>query len=310
MKVIVFIVMFLTWLPVQLLGQTDKIISTVLDSEREARLDSLINDLFLNDLELKKLIEVSNPWRLHYLYLRNSYSTRTIFAGREIGQNQINVGTQLFYINGSGLYLGLSGIWYNQLYPGYRTTVLTGGYSNNLFNIEALRVRLSYQRYFSHISDPLYEPLYKQGISSGFTLSNDHVGLRVDGSLNFGSYETGKSLSAGVYGDVVLYKNGARKKIKLRPELSVLYGIDYQEFALDESIIDPYTGIEYTSYYKDKFGLMNIQLNLPLYISYKNFDFQVSYQYNIPQNFVDDVKYPNISSFQFSVGYFFNLGKK
>ena len=123
--------------------------------------------------------------------------------------------------------------------------MLTGGYSNNLFKIKTFRIRLSYQHYISHLSDPLYEPLYKQGISSGFSFSNDKIGLRLDGSLNFGSFETGKSLSAGLYGNILLYKNSARKKIKLRPEVSVLYGIDYQEFMLDESLVDPYTGIEY-----------------------------------------------------------------
>lgn len=308
MKEIVYILVILAWLPTQLYGQTNRIVSTVLDTEREAKLDSLINDIFLYDTELKSLMSGGNQFNMHYFYYRSSYSTKTIFAGREIGENQINVGNQLFYLNGSGLYLGLSGFWYNQLDPGYRTTVLTGGYSNNLFKIDALRIRVSYQRYISHISEPYYEPLYKQGISSGFSLSNDNIGIRLDGSLNFGSYETGKSLSAGIYGNIFLYKNGARKKIKLRPEVSVLYGIDYQEFMLDESLIDPITGNEYTSYYEDKFGLMNIQFNLPVYFSYKNFDFQLNYQYNIPQNFVDENKYSNLSAFQFSVGYFFRLG--
>ena len=309
MKTFIYFITILTCLSTQVFGQTNNIVSTVLDTEREARLDSLINDIFLNDPQLKSLLSSSKPINMHYLYYRSSYSTSTIFAGREIGEDQINVGNQLYYLNGSGLYLGLSGYWYNQLDPGYRTTVLTAGYTNNLFNIKALRVRLSYQRYISHISDPLYQPLYKQGISSGLTLSNDKIGLRLDGGLNFGDFETGKSLSAGVYGNIQLYKKDARKKIKLRPEVYVLYGIDYQEFMLDESLIDPYTGIEYTSYYQDKFGLMNIQFNLPLYINYKNFDFQINYQYNIPQNFVDDIKYPNLSAFQFSVGYFFNIGK-
>ena len=68
-------------------------------------------------------------------------------------------------------------------------------------------------------------------------------------------------------------------------------------------------GLNIFSYYENRFGLMNIQFNLPLYLSYKNFDFQISYQYNVPQNFVDDINYPNPSTFQFSVGYFFHLGK-
>ncbi|WP_297085807.1 hypothetical protein [uncultured Draconibacterium sp.] len=309
MKSFTYIIILLACLPVLLHAQNDKVISTVLDTQKEARLDSLINDLFANDAELQSLLGGGSPFKTHYFYYRNSYSTKTIFSGREIGNNQMNIGNQFFYLNGSGFYAGISGVWYNQLDPGYRTTVLMGGYSNNLFKIDALRVRLSYLRYISHINDPAYEPLYTQSVSSGFTLSNKKVGLSVDGALNLGNYDSGRSLSADVFGNIVLYKNGPRKKIKLRPEASVTYGIDYQEFILPESFIDPQTGIEYNSYYDDKFGLMNIQFTLPLYVSYKNFDFQLSYQYNMPQNFVDDIEHPNVSAFQFSMGYFFSLGK-
>jgi len=308
MKTIVYILFILMLLPARFYGQEENMVTTVLDTEREARIDSLLNDLLVNDPELKSLLSGGKQLNMHYLYVRSSLSTRTIFAGREIGENQINSGNQLFYLNGTGLYAGVSGVWYNQLDPGYRTTVFTGGFSNTLFKIKPLRVRISYQRYISHISDPDYVALYKQGLSSGFTLSNKSIGFRMDGSLNFGDFEMGKSLSADVYGNIVLYKNGIHKKIRLRPEVSVSYGLDYKEFMLDESLIDPFTGTEYTSYYKDMFGLMNIQFTLPLYVSYKNFDFQISYQYNMPQNFVDDNEHPNLSAFQFSIGYFFRIG--
>ncbi len=310
MKSFVYITIVLAWFfTASSYSQADKIVNNVLDSEREDKLDSLISDLFTNDPELRNLVEGGKPLQMHYVYYRSSLNTKTIFSGREIGEDQINLGNQLFYLNGAGFYFGLSGVWYSQLDPGYRTTVLMGGYNKSLVKSDALRVRFSYQRYISHITDPLYEPLYNQGISTGITLKNDKIGIRLDGSLNFGSYETGKNLSADIYGNIILYKNGYRKKIRLRPEASLSFGVDYQEFMLDESIIDPYTGIEYTSYYKDVFGLMNIQFDLPLYITYNNFDFQLTYQYNIPQNFVNDIEYPNISVIQLSVGYFFKLGK-
>nr|WP_319267386.1 hypothetical protein [uncultured Draconibacterium sp.] len=306
-KLFIILILFVNSMAVSY-AQTNEAVTTIMDDERTARLDSLINDLFIDDPELKSLLN-TNPWKMHYLYFRSSFSTKTVASGREIGDDQINIGNQLFYLNGAGFYAGVSGVWYNQLDPGYRTTILMGGYSNKLFNWDPLRVRLSYLRYISHIDDPLYEPLYKQALSSGFTLSNKHVGLRLDGSLHFGDYETGKSLSADLYGNLVLYENGYRKKIRFRPEISVTYGIDYQEFMLDESFIDPITGYEYTSYYIDKFGLMDVQLELPIDFRYKNFDFELSYKYHMPQNFVDDVEHPNLSVFQFSVGYFFRLGK-
>lgn len=279
------------------------------ESAREAKLDSLLNDLFVDDEDIYSFSGSFNPLKMHYFYYRSSLNTRTLYAGREIGENQINLGNQFYYLNGAGFYLGLSGIWYSQMDPGYRTTVLMAGYSNTVFKWDPLRFRVSYFRFLSHINDPDYIQLYNQGLSTGVTLSSDKLGIRLDGSLSFGDYDPAKYLSADVYGNITIYKKENRRKVRLRPTVSFSYGVDYQEMALDESVFDPYTGMEYTSYYEDVFGLMNVQLELPLFVSYKNFDFQLSYRYNIPRNFVDELEYPNISSLQLSIGYFFNPGK-
>ena len=96
MKTILYILIILTWLPTQLLGQTNKIVPTILDSERETRLDSLINDLLLNDPELKSLLNGGKQLNVHYLYYRSSFSTNTIFAGRKLVTTKLTLGTSFF----------------------------------------------------------------------------------------------------------------------------------------------------------------------------------------------------------------------
>lgn len=304
MKRTVFIYMFL-FVSSILFAQSEQIISEAVDQKRIERIDSLLDDLFLSDADVEQLI--GSQGVLHYLYARSVYNTRTYFAGREIGQNQWNIGSQLFYLNSKGMFLGLSGVYYSQLDPGYRTTVFLAGYSNSISKNNFLRYRMSYEKYFFHNTDPDFVPIYKQGLNAGITAKYKVVGLRADGSLNFGDYDPGKSLSVDLFGDFVLYQKGKRNKIKFKPEISLNYGLDYAEIMLDQSLIDPETGVEYSSYYKDVFGLMNVQVQLPLSFTYKNFDMQLSYYYNMPKNFVNETVYPNSSFLQFSIGYFFLL---
>ena len=302
-----FVIIFLVFFAVMLKAnaQSEEIITEAIDQKRIERIDSLLDDLFLTDAELQTLFDQKN--NLHYLYIRSVFNKKTYFAGREIGVDQWNLGNQLFYLNSLGIFFGLSGVYYSQLDPGYNSTLFMAGYSNKIDKQNKLRFRVSYEKYFFHNTDPDFIPYYTKGLNAGLTIQNKHLGIRGDGSLNFGAYDTGKSVSVDFFGNFKLYKKGLRKSIKFKPELSLFYGIDYTEIMLDYSFINPTTGIEYTSYYEEGFGLMNVQLQLPLSFNFKNVDVQVSYYYNMPQSFMDNTEYDNTSFLQFSIGYFLKV---
>jgi hypothetical protein len=83
------------------------------------------------------------------------------------------------------------------------------------------------------------------------------------------------------------------------------FGTESAEFQLNEILIDPDTNTEYSVYYKDVWGLMNVQLQLPLSLSLKNFDIEAAWIYNIPQTMGNSQTYPENSFFRISIGYIF-----
>ncbi|HKJ41552.1 MAG TPA: hypothetical protein VKA27_05625 [Sunxiuqinia sp.] len=274
------------------------------DQLREARFDSLLNEILFEDDNLAYLLGVKKNYQ--FLYYRTAFDTRTFYAGREIGSQQYNFSGQLYYMHSKGIYAGVSGAWYSQLNPGYRTTVLTLGYSKGLKKKTFFRYRISYDYFVFNNDDPDFEPLYTSGMNAGITLKSKTLGTRMNYYMLLGK-ETGSSFSWDAYSHINLLRLGTYDRIRLEPQALFYFGSEAVEHKLSEVLVDPMTNISYDSYYKDEFGLMNIQLQLPLRIKYKSFDFDASWIYNFPQTKNDAFSYQQNSSFRFSIGYIFNL---
>ena len=274
------------------------------DQLRDARLDSILNEVLFDDEDLSYLFQVKKNFQ--FLYWRSNFDTRTFYAGREIGTQQYNFSGQLFYMHSMGLFAGVSGSWYSQLDPGYRTTVLSVGYSKGLKKKQFFRYRLSYDYFVFNNDDPDFEPLYNSGLSAGITLKSKTLGTRMNYYLLLGK-ETGSSFSWNAYSYLNLLRLGTYDRIRLEPQVLFYFGSEAVEYQLSEILVDPLTNTTYDSYYKDEFGLMNIQLQLPLRVKYKNFDFEASWIHNFPQTMNDGFSYPQNSSFRFSIGYIFSL---
>lgn len=276
----------------------------IMDEVRVARIDSLIDDLFFGD-ELQAFVpEVSKNYQ--FLYFRTNYDSRTYFAGREIGDEQYNLSGQLFYMHSNGIFAGISGSWYSQLDPGYRTTVLTLGFGKGLKKASFLRYRFSYDYFLFHQDDPDFDPLYTSSLNTGMTLKSKSLGTRLDASFLLGK-EVSAQLSWDAYAYLNLVKLGKYDKIRLEPEVSLYFATETAAFSLSEVLIDPVTNEVTGAYYEDTFGLLNIQLSLPLNITFHNFDLELSYQYNLPRTQGNVIDYPESSSFRLSLGYMFSL---
>lgn len=276
----------------------------ITESLREAKLDSLLNNVIFDDDNLGYLFGLKKNFQ--FLYWRSNFNSRTFFAGREIGDQQYSFSGQLFYLHSIGFYAGIAGSWYSQLDPGYRTTILTGGYSNSFNKLKFFRYRISYDYFLYNNDDPDFDPLYFSGVNTGITLKSKSLGTRFDSYFLLGD-EVSTTLSWDFYGYLNVLRIGLYDKIRLEPEVSFYFGSELVEYQLNEVLVDPVTNEEYTSYYQDSFGLMNIQLQLPLSIKYKNFDFEAAWIYNIPQTMDEGLNYPETSSFRFSIGYIFSL---
>ncbi|WP_423126347.1 hypothetical protein [Gaoshiqia sp. Z1-71] len=274
------------------------------DNLRSSRIDSLLYDVLFADDELSRLLGLDKNFQ--FLYFRANYDTRTTFAGREIGDNQYNLSGQLYYMHSVGIYAGVSGSWYSQFDPGYRATVLSLGYSKGLQRLKFFRYRISYDYYLFNNNIPDFDPLYTSSINSGFTLRSKSVGTSFDASLLLGD-DVSSQFNWAAYAYINLIKLGGFNKIRLEPEASMYFGTEAAAFLLGEVYVDPETNEEYDIYYQDKFGLLNIQFQLPLSLNLKNFDLRFSYIYNLTRQAGDAFDYPETSSFRLSLSYLFNL---
>lgn len=274
------------------------------DKIRESRIDSLLDVIVFDEQEKNSSTVLKTSYQ--FLYVRTNYASNTFFAGREIGENQYNQSGQLFYLNSNGIYAGLAGTWYSQLDPGYRTTVLSLGYGKSLKNLKFLRYRFSSDYFIFHNDNPNFEPLYSGSVNAGLTLKSKTMGTRGGVSFLIGK-EIGTQATWDVYSYINLMKLGKYDKIRLEPEASLYFGSESVEYQLNEVLIDTLTNTTYTSYYKKEFGLLNIQLELPLSINYKSFDLEATWIYNFPQTMNKGITYPENWFFRISLGYIFKL---
>ncbi|MDT8401268.1 MAG: hypothetical protein RQ743_06210 [Bacteroidales bacterium] len=276
-------------------------------SAQEDKIDAILDSMFFSkDEEILLMLAEMNRTH-HFLYARMGYDNKTTYAGREIGTDQYNMAGQLFYINSLGFNIGVSGAWYSQMDPSYRSTIVTAGYSNGLKKNKWLRYRISYNRYFYNINDSKFEPVYTGSAGAGISLKAGPVGTRLDYSLLMGS-EYGSKVSADLYGNFTLFKIGSKAKFRILPEISFYFGSEAVESDrysyLDDSMQSPGSA---ELVYEDRFGLMNTQLSLPLEFSIGDFDVEVAYIYNINRSIDPDYTFDNVPVISFSVGYFFML---
>jgi len=276
-------------------------------SAQDDKIDALLDSMFFNtDDEILLLLAEMN--RNHnFIYGRVGYDSKTVYAGREIGTDQYNLTGQLFYLNSIGLNLGVSGAWYSQMDPSYRSTVVSAGFSNGLGKNKRLRYRISYNRYFYNSDTSDFVPVYTGSVNAGITLKAGPVGTRFDYSLLTGK-ESGSQASADLFGNFTLFKVGKKTKFRILPEVSFYFGSETVELERYSHLTGGLQSPGDVNYvYEDRFGLMNTQLSFPLEISIGDLDIEVAYIYNINRSLDADYTFDNVPMISFSVGYFFMI---
>lgn len=280
----IIILAFMIQLPV--LAQTD-------------RLDSLLNDVFGNDREMIRILNNDKP--VHMLYTGTDFQNKTLYAGREIGDNMINLNVNISYFNSKGISLGASGSLYSQLNPMYNVTTLHAGLYKPLNQQKTLFVNTTYNRYVFTQPDTALDYPFKNNLNTGLSFRNKWFGARISGSFLFGE-DFGMNLNSGVRGIIRIIRFGLYNDITFSPEISCYFASETIELESSGSL----SGIsdDQTS---DKYGLLNTQLNLPVHMSLGNFDLGLSYTVNFPTTKDNTIDYPITSFFSFSFGYFIPL---
>ena len=276
------------------------LLSIILHAQNQDNVDSLLNELLFSDEELLSILE--NKKSYHFLYSSINFRDQTYFAGRDIGIDQFSSTAQVSYLHSSGFSAGIAGIYYSEFEPRLNTTVLSLGYGKSFNNF---RLRASFDKYFFADIDSLEDNSFNSSMTLGASYRLKHLRTSFNFSFLIGS-DPSTQATWDLTGYINLWKNGYQKKLRLEPRISLLLGSESVLTTTSQPIGRGFlaTTIE-TDTIIEKYGLLNTRLSLPLSFTYKNFDFEVGYNFNIPHS-LDSSAGPlnNTSYFNFSVGYF------
>ena len=264
------------------------------------RVDSLLMDVMGN--EIKTVTTTDTTHTSMALYGGLNYDSKSFYAGREVGDDMYNMNGYLFFFHSKGYFLGASGSWYSQLDPGYSSTVLMGGYYKYLNKKKSLSFRTSYTRFIYYQPDPELNYNYNNSLSAGLSVKNKWIGGRFSSRLLFGK-DVGMDLSPGIYSNIKLYKINKYDYISFEPEVSMLISTETIAYETSGNYNSRLPGTEEEFATKDVYGLLNTQLYLPLCITWRDFDLELSYTINMPVTQDETVDYPVSSYFSVSFGY-------
>lgn len=290
--------------PLEKTSEADIILDELFDDKEvdddDAEVKELLALLYKEQKELARLMKDFSNFQ--FLYFSVNYNNETYFSGRDIGVDQFNIRPQITYMSSNGFFGSLSGIYYSEFDPKWDFTSASLGYGKSIGKQKLIRLTASYTRYF-----------YSQGVESSFTngitlgagIRNKKrtFGTRISATSSFGS-ESSIQLSSGTYARFKLYKN-KKSNLYFQPRLNITAGDQtfYQESGTVLS-----GGIEYINYVENNiFDFINLQFNFPLLLTVNDFDFEIGYSYNLPQDNGSDAIFDNTSFFNFSIGYFFEL---
>ena len=253
------------------------------------RIDSLLNELIYSDETIMSTIV--QPVKSDFLYAGLNYNSKTYFAGREIGIDLVNVSGHVFYFSSLGVFAGVSGIWYDQLTPGYSTTMLTLGYGSYLDKKKNFRASGSYTRFI--YTNPDSAAIYPYLNNANVTLAyrKNWFGARVSGNMLFGG-ETLFNFSPTVYSNFYFWKFGKNNKFYLGPEISCYFS---------KETINAETNPT------ECFGLLNTKLLVPFSVNLGNLEVQLGYSLNFPVTQDKNITYQISSAFSVSAFYLIPL---
>jgi hypothetical protein len=265
-------------------------------------LDSLIDELFFKDQQfLDELIE--SDFSYNFLYTSVSYNNNTYFSGRDSGTDQFNIIPQVSYYHSSGFNASVSGIYYQNFEPSWDFTSLSVGYFNSIDKKKNILYNVGYSKYF--YTDDYDDFTNSVDLSVGIRNKKRSLGTTISASYLFGS-DNSYQIISNSFANFTL-KRTSNFALRFRP--SVNFIIAKQILSVQKYIfINGKRVLQTLSY--DIFDLLNTQLNFPISLTTKAWDFEVGYNLNLPKATATERDLPTTGFFNLSVGYMFDLNKK
>ena len=258
--------------------------------EEDAILDSVIDEFFSNDSLLVDLPKTN------YLYTNFSFDESVFFAGRDFDINQFGFTPSISYMKGQNFFVSLGSAYFSELDPKWDFVSISSGYSLFLDQNEKLSLTGIYSRIF--FADNTAE-LNPNRLSASLALYKNSLRLRGSAGYLFGGSTAFYNTLSCSY-EISIFEND-RREMSFNPQLSFLMS----EQTISEQIASGFFNTQIME--REVFDLINTQISLPIQLDSGNWDFQLSYNINLPKALANESNLNPTGYFSFSIGYFSTL---
>ena len=267
----------------------------------ENEIDLLLDELFFSDQQfIDDILDSFSAY--NFLYTNISFNSNTFFSGRDSGVDQFNLIPQLSYYSSSGFNVSVSGLYYETFSPNWDFTNVYVGYYHAIGKKKLVNYSTGYTHYF--YSDGWNTFTNSIDLSVGIRNKKKTLGTKLGASYLFGKDQSFQ-IASRTYAIATITKQ-KNFVLKFRPQISFL--IAQQTIALEQlNTQDNETATEFV--YNDIFDLLNTQLNLPLTLATKSWDFELGYNINFPSAVESEPNLDTTGFFNISIGYLIDLNK-
>ncbi len=223
------------------------------------------------------------------LAVRLSYNSNVLSAGRTLGIANFGLAPSLSYFHKSGLYADVSAYWSKDFDPSYYLTIASVGYMKDFS--KHVSVMAALDKYFYNLGEEAYIP-FRQTVSITPVFDFKPVTFSVNYSFYFGD-EYAHRLMPGISVTTGKHKLWKIDRVSLSPAFYALWGNSFYTTIEDippstfrerrQNILNYGTPWRTVTTNHEVYGFMNYAVSIPLFISYKNWSFNISYIYNIPK---------------------------
>lgn len=267
-------------------------------TKQEDEIDALLDELFFNEEQLiEDILDLFAT--KNFIYSSVRFNSATYFSGRDSGVDQFNLVPQITFFHDSGLNISASGVFYQEYDPNWDFTNLSIAYFKRLGKFEQYHFNVGYSRYI--YSDSWSAFTNSVDLALGVRTKNKVLGTNVSASFLFGEDESFQLVSR-TYANIMLSK---KKKYLLKFKPSLSFVIAQQTIAFEQFNTGSDANEEYI--YNDVFDLLNTQINLPIALITKSWDFQLGYAINLPNPLENESNLDTTGFLFLSVGYLLDL---
>lgn len=276
-----FLVVGFFLLPLCIFSQTE---------EEDAILDSLIEGFFSTDSLMVNLSKTN------YFYTTFSFDESVFFAGRDFDIEQFGFTPSISYMRGQNFFVSLGSAYFSELDPKWDFVSISSGYSLFLDRVDRFSLTGIYSRIF--FADDTAD-LNPNRLSVALAFHKNSLRLRCSAGYLFGGSTAFYTSLTSSY-DISITETESWE-MSFNPQLSFLMS----EQTISEQI--SYGLFNTQTLDRDVFDLINTQISIPLELDIGNWDFQLSYNVNLPKALANESNISPSGYFSFSIGYFSTL---